>query len=279
LIQDNKLKSVEESDTTNNNTVSEIGNVSRSAIGCTGVSTKFFGRRLRDDKEGCVKFEIFPGSLDLNNEVIAYELGKLLNFDVAEASLETYNKRCVISIYGKEALEHRVKSLKAEVGTDNFYSKFNMSWIAKHKSQKAVDKYIQMIMFDLIMRQVDRHINNIAFTRDNLYSLYDNGRSLFFDVESKNLSKEVDLRSRGSIVEDFNNCKNEHGYGWTYLEDILGYDKYKHLIRHDLTQNDFLNIVSKCYKGVDPFRIHWIVGYMYRVYLIIIRQERRLEQW
>jgi hypothetical protein len=138
-----------------------------------------------------------------------------------------------------------------------------------------------MIMLDLIMHQTDRHISNIAFTDNDLYSLYDNGRSLFFDEDIEDVNNKINLKSRGSIVESF--ITNEHGYGWVYLEDVLGYNNYEYLIRHDLTYEQFFNIVDDAYRlgnaSVDmakmSIRIAWLSEYMYRVYLIIIRQENR----
>jgi hypothetical protein len=60
-----------------------------------------------------------------------------------------------------------------------------------------------------------------------------------------------------------------------YLEDIVGYDNYKHLIRHDLTREDFSSIIEKTYGTSNRFRNAWIREYMYRTYLIITRQEKR----
>lgn len=68
---------------------------------------------------------------------------------------------------------------------------------------------------------------------------------------------------------------NEHGYGWMYLEDVLMYDNYKHLIRHDLKYKDFIKIVSKAYGNSDKHRNEWTAEYMYKVYLIITNQERK----
>jgi hypothetical protein len=274
IVKEEKIK--------NRDTVVKLGNISQGTIGSIGVGTKFLGKRLKDDKIGCVKLELFPKSLDINNEIVAYELGKLLGFDVAEASFEIYKaRRCIISIYGDEALKGNIKTLKSEIGTDNFHSKFNRNWVVENKSTRAWYKYVQMIMLDLIMHQTDRHISNIAFTDNDLYSLYDNGRSLFFDEDIEDVNNKINLKSRGSIVESF--ITNEHGYGWVYLEDVLGYNNYEYLIRHDLTYEQFFNIVDDAYRlgnaSVDmakmSIRIAWLSEYMYRVYLIIIRQENR----
>jgi hypothetical protein len=261
---------------TSKNTVIKIGSLIQSTSGSVGVGKKFFGKRVSDNKFGCVKFEIFPNSLDINNEVLAYKLGKLLKFDVAEASFETYNsKRCIISIYNYNKQLEKITSLKSEIGTENFHNKFNKKWFIQNKSEKAWNKFIQMIMLDLIMHQTDRHISNIAFKDKDLYSLYDNGRALFFDCVDT-VPDNIDLNNRGSIVESF--VTNEHGYGWVFLEDVLGYNRYKNLIRHDLEYTDFEKIVTESYENKNTFRNEWIAEYMFKVYLIIIRQEKRFRK-
>lgn len=256
-----------------NNTVIKIGNIKAGTPGSLGVGKKFLGSRLSDHKTGCVKFKLFGGSYDLNNEVLTYKLGKILNYDVAEATIEHFNgKTCAISIYNYNISTESISTLKTEVGTYRFHSRFNEKWMKCNKSAEAWDKFIQMVMLDLIMHQTDRHLSNIAFKKNTLYSLYDNGRAMFYDDFYNNI-KKIDLNNRGSIVDSF--FTNEHGYGWIYLEDVLGYENYKHLIRHDLRFEDFNKIVSESYGEEDKFRNNWVSEYMFKVYLIITRQEKR----
>lgn len=260
----------------NTNTVIKIGNIKEGTPGSIGVSKKILGKRITDGRIGCVKLALFDGSFDLNNEVLAFELGKLLRYDVAEATFEVYNKsRCIISIYNYNTGKEYIKSLKSEIGIDNFHNRFNKKWFIQNKSESAWNKFLQMVILDLIMHQTDRHISNIAFKNNDLYSLYDNGRALFYDNFQVDTA-HINLNNRGSIVESF--YTNEHGYGWMFLEDVLGYDNYKHLIRHDLQYVDFLNIVNKCYGDKDTKRNEWVTEYMYKVYLIITKQERNLKK-
>lgn len=261
----------------NKNTVIKIGNIKAGTPGSQGVGKKFLGKRISDSKIGCVKFELFPDSYDINNEVLAYKLGLLLNFDVAEATFECYNNnRCIISMYNYNYPIENIVSLKSEIGTYKFHSKFNKKWFIQNKSDKSWCKFIQLIMLDLIMHQTDRHISNISFIGGELYSSYDNGRALFFDNFEKS-TKNINLNSRGSIVDSF--YTNEHGYGWMFLEDVLTYDGYKNLIRHDLTYEDFINIVNESYGDANIERNNWVAEYMYKVYLIIIKQEGRWKAW
>lgn len=259
---------------TNDDTVVKVCDIQSGTSGSLGVGKKFFGKRIKDGKVGVVKFSLTQDSLDINNEVIAYELGKILGFDIAEASFEKYkHKKCVISIYNYDFTTEKIKSLRECIGTDNFDRRFNRDWVVHNFSQEAWDKFLQMIMLDLIMHQTDRHISNIAFKGNTLYSLYDNGRALLFDSDLLN----VDLNSRSSIVNSF--YRNEHGYGWMYLEDILGYNNYKHLINHNVTYEQIEGIVNKCYGTSNIKKNKWVSLYMYRVYLIITRQEKRDKSW
>lgn len=253
-------------------TVIKIGDISGSQ-GSIGVGKKFLGKKISNGDIGCVKFELFPNSYDIRNEVLAYRLGCLLDFDVAKATYEKYkDNKCIMSKYNYDMGIEIIKSLKSYTGTENFHSKFNMKWLEDNFGMNTVNKFLQMVMIDLMMHQTDRHISNIAFKGKELYSLYDNGRSLFYD-ENNGIPDGVDLTNRGSIVNSF--VVNEHGYGWMYLEDVLGYKNYKHLIRHDIEYSDIKKIVNECYGNSDVFRNNWIAEYIYKVYLIIIRQERR----
>jgi hypothetical protein len=294
ITSDNKIKFINGSIpifggaeyTRNRDTVTKLGDIGATTPGLYGVNKKFFGRRVRDGALGCVKFPLFAGSYDIKNEVLAYKIGKMLGFDVAEATLESFDGReCAISIYNYNLYGAKPRSLKLEVGTDGFHKRFNEGWVKKNKSEHAWDKFVQMLMFDIITHQKDRHTSNIAFLGNDLYSLYDNGRCLFFDAEYGRLPNDrtatddpkVDLHLRGSIVNSF--PVNEHGYVWMYLEDILGYNNYKHLINHNLTRADFKKAIYECYGNDYPKRNDWIVEYVYRAYLIVTRQERMISEW
>lgn len=166
-----------------NNNESTVISLPNSSYGIVGVNEKFLGKRIIDNRIGVVKFPLSVDSLDCVNEAVCYHLGLLFGFDVAEASLELYKGRtCVISCYSNNFIfeYNDIKTLKSILGTANFHSKFKMDWIFSNFGKMGQIKFIQMVLFDTITNQRDRHINNIAFSNDNLYSLYDNGRSLFF---------------------------------------------------------------------------------------------------
>lgn len=163
----------------NDSTVIKISRLHANSVGSLGANPKFIGRRLKDNKMGVVKFPLSGGSYDCINEVVCYELGKLFGFDVAEASIEKYKGQdCIISCYMYDDIgkTNAIQSLKSAIDVDNFHNIFNDNWIKYNYSKSALIKFIQMLMFDYLTRQQDRHISNIAFYNKDLYSLYDNGR-------------------------------------------------------------------------------------------------------
>lgn len=251
-------------------TVEKLCDLEAGTIGSIGVNKKFVGFRKSDKKTGVIKFALPGGQYDIINEVVCYKLGLLFGFDVAEASLETYtNKQCVISCYSDPMLFYGVKpkSLKSYIHPDIFRSTFSMNWLVKNFSEEARIKFIQMVMFDFLTRQVDRHISNIAFYKNTLYSLYDNGRSLFFDDYSDK-KNTLNLKVSGDIIDDFH--INEHGYGWLFLEDVVGYNEYKNYINNNVTFEDIYAILNTYYSDKD--RATWTAKYIYKVYCMLLRK-------
>lgn len=232
-------------------------------IGISGVNEKFIGKRLSDNKLGIVKFPLISESYDCINEVVCYELGKLFGFDVADASIESYkNRECIISCYDSndKYFQNNIKSLKSILGTERFHSRFNTKWLIENYGQDGYKKFVQMLMFDYITRQEDRHISNIAFTKETMYSLYDNGRSLFFD--SYHILKGLNFNNYSDITDTFVN--NEHGFNYLYLEDIVGRNVYRTLINRNVTYNQILDVFDKYYS--DKERAKLTATYVYSVY-------------
>lgn len=257
------------------NTVTKLGSIEACNSGTMGVCKKFLGFRNRDNRFGCIKLGMKSDDLDNANEVLAFLVGSKLGFDVAESSYEIFDgRKCIISLYNYELCKEKIVQLKSLIGAQDFHSKFSRKWVEATIGKEAWDKFIQMLMFDLIMHQTDRHINNIAFIGNTMYSLYDNGRSLFFN-DIHGAIHSIDISSRSGIVNSFHT--NEHGYSWMYLEDVVGYSEYKHLIPHNLEHSDFVQCLEVAYDHLNmaQSQIQWLATYMYRVYLIITRQENK----
>lgn len=226
-----------------------------------GVGRKFLGKRLKDSKIGMVKSSVSPFLYDNINEVLCFELGKLFNIPICEASFETYHKNnnLVISLYEYDYNKENIVSCKKLFGATNFHKRFTMSNLEKYVSKEAVEDFNKMVIFDLITNQHDRHINNFSFFKGKLYPLYDNGRCLFWDVSNLEKIKDEDL------VSTF--YTNEHGYGWSYIDGVLGIEECRRLINCNVTYKEIESIVKKYY---NEKRAKILSSYMYRVYKLII---------
>ena len=229
--------------------------------GTPGVGTKIMATRA-DGKCGVLKRSVSRLWYDNTNELLCYDLGKLFGVNVCRATEQYYNnKRWVLSIYQYDYLTERIYRCKDIFGTTGFHKRFNTHNIEKMFSKSAVDNFNRMVIFDLITRQTDRHIGNFAFYKDDLYPLYDNGRCLFWDIESLDEIKSMDFFT--------NLAENEHGHNWPYLDGVLGYEECRRLINPNVCYTDIFNIVKTYYK---EDRAEVLSKYMYRVYKLILRK-------
>lgn len=98
-----------------------------------GISKKFLGKRIRDNKIGMVKKSVSPDGYDNINEVLCYHLGKLFGVRVCEASTESYSRsnHWVISIYEYDISKDTITSCKNAFGVENFHKRFSMSSLKK----------------------------------------------------------------------------------------------------------------------------------------------------
>lgn len=224
------------------------------AAGCQGLNDKFVGVTMTG-RIGIVKIPV--DRYESMNEVACYRLGKLFGVDVAEAAVVSFNElRCVMSYFMYDPQNECITSLFKAVGCSDlsrFVTKFNMTWLRESFGEPAVQKFYQMLAFDTITRQTDRDYSNIAFYNGNLYSLFDNGRSLFYDMRTVSINPE-DM-SKASIL-------NMHGFDMDFLKNDLGCDKCRALLR-DVTKEEIYESISGLY-GMD--RSRKLAEYMYRVY-------------
>lgn len=246
-----------------NDTVIKIMDMSelRQKIGSIGVGRKFLGVRKKDNRVGMVKYSIVPNKYDNINEVVCWELGKLFSVNVCEASFEVYkgDTNWVISIYEYIFNKEKIDRAKTVFGTQNFKKRFTIQNIKRLYGDKAVDSFNKMVLFDLLTHQTDRYINNFAFYKNDLYALYDNGRCLFWDVENLQEIQSED------IVSTF--YTNEHGYGWSYVDGLLGQIECRRLLNQSVKYEEILNILKKYYAVK---RANILANYIYKVYKILI---------
>lgn len=241
-------------------TITNIGGSLSSLGGTPGVAKKFIARRMSDNRVGIAKQSLSSNKYDNINEVVCYELGNLLGIRVCEASSEIYKgaNDWVISLF-EYPYKNDMKSAGSIFKIDTFTKEFSVSKIQSMFGKQAVEDFNRMIIFDTITRQTDRHINNFAFITNGMYPLYDNGRCLFWDTA------ELNDISDWEIVNTFQT--NEHGYGWQYIDSVLGANQCRRLINTNVKYSDIHNILIKYYNSA---RAEVLSSYIYRVYNIIL---------
>lgn len=246
---------------TSNDTVIKLHEVSdlRNRIHTPGVGRKFFGKHKTDTKNGVVKYSTVPNGYDNINEVVCYHLGKLFGVSICEASFEVYNndRNWVLSVYEYDYKSEAILRCKDIFGTTDFHKRFSIKALEAMFGKQVVLDFNRMVVFDLLTHQVDRHIGNFAFFKDRMYPLYDNGRSLFWDIENLN---EIPIED---VVNTFHT--NEHGYGWSYLDSIVGMDECRNLIKR-VTKEEIYNVLIKFY---NRNRAVVLTNYIYNAYRII----------
>lgn len=244
-----------------NNTVSKLLSFS-DATTSGGIGGKFLGMRTSDNKLGIVKRRFGESTFDNTNEVICWRLGKLFGVKVCEASFEYFRgEEFVISVY--DELQPEFVSCKSAFFRPGkaFYKTFNKKEIELRFGEKAFIDFKRMIIFDLLTRQEDRHINNFGFVSNGMYPLYDNGRSLFWNIHD--LEEIMNI----GLVDSF--VSNEHGYDWCYVLDNMSLEERRSLINQNVTQEDIFSILQEYYEQNRAFAIS---NYIYSVYKFIFNK-------
>lgn len=244
-----------------NNTVSKLLSFSGSATS-GGIAEKFLGVRTSDGKIGILKRRFGDNTFDSINEVICWKLGKLFGVEVCEASFEYFKgEELVMSIY--DVLQPEFVSCKTAFSKPGkeFYKTFNKKEIESRFGERAFIDFKRMIIFDLLTRQEDRHINNFGFVSDGMYPLYDNGRSLFWNISD--LEEIMNIGLADSFVS------NEHGYDWCYVMDSMSLEERRSLINQNVTQEDIFGILHEYY---EQDRASVISRYIYSVYKFIFNK-------
>ncbi|MBR1453926.1 MAG: hypothetical protein IJ593_04710 [Lachnospiraceae bacterium] len=260
LTSDNRLVDKGNSD----DTILKISDNVNFSGGTPGTGKKFLALRKRDGRTGVAKFSVSLDGCDNINEILCYELGKLLNVDVCEASKEVYNHSngWIISLFNYDWINDKLETGESLFGNGRqFIKSFNIKNLASRVSDDAVVSFIKMVIFDTITLQEDRHINNFGFIGNKMYSLFDNGRCLMWDQSDEYIIEQL----RNGLISL--TITNEHGYGFSYLDDI-GYDKCRKLVTNNLKYDDFYRIVSKYYK---TDRAKLLSTIMFGLYKLILR--------
>lgn len=194
-------------------------------------------------KKGIKKKRLSPMHSDAEMEVVCYRLGVLLGMPVCRA--EMMGSDHVLSYFEYNIFIDRLVHVRHLIDMtapnlhDELMRNFDNTWLNN------------LMVFDFLTRQDDRHMSNLATLNGKLYPLYDNGRSLFYEdtpetVANMLLDVRVNATSFGNI-----------GTYWDYAHNT------KHTLNLvALTPES----VSSCFAGlsIPDYRkegaIHWILS-------------------
>ena len=202
-----------------------------------GYNIKRYG--VYNGKYGIFKQRISPLHTDTESEVAVSLLAEKLGVPVCPA-IQT-DKNTVFSTFmfdfSKEYIVH-FRRLFNGARSDNEYR--NLLNVRPQYS----DEITRMILLDFITRQDDRHLSNIAIKitgdGESFYSLYDNGRSLFYE-DTEEMVKQA--------VTDPVKYATSFGYTgsyWDYVQEIAReHNGLENLINTDIKESELKTILTK----------------------------------
>ena len=189
-------------------------------------------------------------------ECMAYEMAKSLGVCNAEYNLATVDLEYNNTIYkdvlvcrSKWFLEYEdefnsIKSLYLNIPREELYNKL----ILDYPNQRLnIDN---MIVFDFIINNTDRHLRNFGFINDGVLApLYDNGLSLGADIEDITFLEENidDLLLDCDYSKCFCTCNREQ----------LKLIKY-HTLNIDNLEKNYISIIDSFSEYLKPYRVEFI---------------------
>lgn len=218
-----------------------------------GYNIKRYG--VYNGKYGIYKQRINPLTTDVESEVAVYLLAQKLGVPCCPAY--RIDKDTVFSEFlydfSKEYIVHFRRFFNGS-RSDNEYKNL----VAVRPQYK--DDIARMILLDFITRQDDRHLSNVAVkmtaTGESFYSLYDNGRSLFYE-DTEEMVKQA--------IADPVKYATTFGYSgtyWDYVREIANERGGLHgLLDLNLSESDVSAILKE--SGFVGYRLdgarQWIM--------------------
>lgn len=203
----------------------------------------------KEERFGIAKKRLSPVIMDNESELICYRLARLLG--VACCPTYKLDDEWIFSEYQYDFNKDSFRHVRRDISpyTGNLFKDLLRTYPALHK------EIYQMILFDFITRQDDRHRSNIAVVDkdgiDYFYPLYDNGRSLFFEDREEFIAKAVEN------IEIYSTSFGEIGTYFDYVQQIPHIAK---LINLEITEED----VSRCFEntGLPMLKVYLIVKWI-----------------
>ncbi len=144
-------------------------------------------------------------------EVISSNVAKILELKYISYTLDYWDQKvcCVCDLFTSEDIGYlpMAEYLKSEVGET---TKWTYKTLTKHLNKEYIERINDMIVFDYIIENTDRHFNNFGFMIDNntrqiidIAPLFDHGMSLHWNKIPSIDTYRKDLTNKGTF--DINN--------------------------------------------------------------------------
>lgn len=213
-----------------------------SVISPEGINIKRYG--VSKGYYGIYKKRLHPMSTDIESEVAVYELSKILGVKCCPAWLVP-NRNDTIAFskfeynFAEEYIIHARRFFREGERTENEYKNL----INKLPAFKIDIQ--RMIILDFVTRQTDRHLSNLAVLLNRngayLYSLYDNGRSLFHEDSERFINEAI------NNIELYSSEFGPVGTYFDYVQDISKDINIKKLVNLNIPKDS----IYKIYKNAD----------------------------
>ena len=207
-----------------------------------GYNIKRYG--VYNGQYGIYKQRISPLTTDVESEVAVYLLAQKLGVPCCPAY--RVDKDTVFSAFlydfSDEYIVH-FRRLFEGARSDNEYQNLTAA------RPQYRDDIARMVLLDLITRQDDRHLSNIAIKinrgGESFYPLYDNGRSLFYEDTEEMAKRAVD------DPETYSTTFGYSGTYWDYAREIADErGNLRDLLDLDLKESDVADILHEAgFKG------------------------------
>lgn len=177
--------------------------------GMLGKAWRIVGGKIKLYKAGSSGFA--NAGLEPYMEVIASKVAQILELEHIDYKLDYWNDKvcCVCDLFTNEDIGYlpMAEYLKSEVGET---TKWTYSIVSKHLNDEQMEKINDMIVFDYIIENTDRHFNNFGFMIDNntrkiikIAPLFDHGMSLHWNKLPRYDTYNRSLTNKGTF--DVNN--------------------------------------------------------------------------
>jgi len=220
-------------------------------------------------EQGIFKLPLNSGSKDHIVEEICYRLANLLQIPCVYARVR--KTEYGIGVFSR----FEIKSEKILIHANEIYNSIELSaeeyikltLLLFGEKSKILYKSIQLLAFDFLTGQIDRHLLNIAFTQTkkgtlNLYELYDNGLALY---SMRDDDTAINWLNKGNYSGRMGN--GEHVYEALRYALCLCNSKITNFIQLDkINYNVVLDIIqnSDRYEQIIPERAEAMAKFICR---------------